>query len=250
MTIMTKDEVLVCLRSQTSEAFALSKPFRLYAEYFSRYLENPAFPLCADRESLESWLPRCVVRAMECLYLSKKPEDFQLRLRLAASFGVEKVPSLTSISDRGSAQVQLRFELSRRFPVALLGERHEAFYQLMKQLDAYFEAEETVLRQALDRFCLAVYQDGFYELASAAGLSKIFVFGPVQIEVSTFLGPHIQFLFSRIGTERCASYNAYADSSSGKGLWLSQINGNLLDAVSMIDEVIKHWPSVKAALPR
>lgn len=256
MTIMmSKSELIARLEGLRLSTCEKRIRFPL-VRFLVTQLKNPSIPEY-ENETLDRWLPRHIVGIMEWLRTADKRDQRigEVHRDLLVGMQVKKVPSLTSLGDRGPDQNELRISLSFKLAEALFlaeSEKKDWMY-LGERLYDFFTAEETVLVQAIDRFYSAVYQDGFDELVASGKKPNRHLFGPTKIEVVVVSPGSATLCFSRRRTDiTLPSFSAVFDTSlthkTAEAMSLREIDGDLSSTLMMLTDAGVFWPAVKAKL--
>ncbi len=223
--------------------------------FLIRYLENLRI---AHDEKYDSWnimpyLPEIMVAAFEQLRTGSDEETVRFRKMYEGEVGHD-VPNITDIGEsdmlnQGSAvQTTLGFMLTN----VLEGD------WIRGEIDAYCNAQKYVLQQTFDKFLRRVYYKGLYEIidkCKQAGMSG--EYGDTCFR-TLVTGGRIMFSFTRKidqkeggvtvtkdgieHAEKSVSFVAEDGDPNAFSAGLQSIYCDLITAMSLIEDVINHWP--------
>lgn len=157
---MNKTEMLSIMKRLDQKECETRGLFPL-VQMLIRYFTDPNIPEYEFGGIFDS-LPKHVARAVDILRTGDDAKLTELRVAYIKEMGRnEEIPSLTEISFGGVGRNTLCFTLSHDLSRLLLGEDSA---WLEEQLLAYFTAQDTVVKQMIHRFDLAVYRQGLCDI--------------------------------------------------------------------------------------
>lgn len=113
---------------------------------------------------------------------------------------------------------------------------------LRTQIEQYFRASETVLRQQFQQFLREVYRQGFrtiLDTSGSPGFSATFTDTTVYAFVT---GGRVMLTFRRVGREEQVTFVG-AENDTDATFGIQSVDGELCTALGMIHDVIARWPS-------
>ena len=229
---------------------------RVFATFLISFLEKLSIP---SDEKYDTWqievhLPQLMVDAFEQLRTGTDSETVSFREEYEADVGHE-VPNITELGKSNIVDQALTVQTTLGY---MLREATGLDW-IEKEIDSYCNAQNHVLQQTFDKFLRLVYRRGLGDIinnTNASGMSG--KFGDTEFRTLVTAG-RIMFTFARHidkskpshykkkGELYCNEWSVSFVGEDGDQLGLSagiqSVYADLPLAMSIIEEVIKNWPS-------
>ncbi len=248
---MKRQELVNALRNHAALGNITTKGEGTLALFFAAWLEKLRISHDENYWSIDHYLPELVVAAVEYLRMGKGDLARRYRRQWEAEVG-EKMPNIT---DLGESHILRQNQLIMNIG-HLLGKMTGNEW-VESQINNYCNAQEHVLQQTFDKFLRKVYWRGLYKVVDDCNKKGMKgKFGGTELRTYVMAG-RIMFTFARKnpksmweGGEDNVSFVGEDGDPLALGAGAQSVYADLPTALSMIEEVIAHWPDNRAEQKR
>ncbi len=244
MIITTRTEFLRALNDWISHPDISYLGELTVAKFLHRYFSTMVTKEYGLGLSIVQFMPQHIAEAMEIFRITEEPIVKRLREEYLQELGDADFPSLTDISFGGAGRVLAIIMVAR------LMEKVTQWEGTGNRIEAYLFAQDHVLDHALQNFNRKVYREGLWKITNecrTSGMSG--QFGETQLRTFDSAGRiMLTFVRKREGYphgEESITFIADGSDESGIRTGVQSCYTELDGALSMINEVIKNWPSTK-----